>query len=214
MPSDIARSPPKRWLAATKACGADAALSHYAGTALWDLLEWDGRPIEVPTTTKRSPPGLRIPRTTRLERVVHKSIPVTPPLRTLVDLSSMLPFNQLRRAAKEAFNQRLVTPGDLARARSPQLRAIAADLQPTANEFEDLVLDLIRQAGFEDPLVNQRLGHYVPDSRSPRRNLIVEADGAGPHDHALARHDDAKRTRDLRHDVLRISWRQATLQPA
>src|SRR4051812_10422652 len=186
-----------RFLAATKACGADAALSRYAAIALWDLLEWDGRPIAVSATTRRTHPGLRIHRTTRLERAFHKGIPVTPPLRTLVDVSSMLPFNQLRRAARNAFNQRLVTSKDLATARSPALRRIAADLQPTANEFEDLVLDLIREAGFEEPLVNQRLGRYIPDFRWPHRNLIVEADGAQTHDHALARHDDARRTREL-----------------
>src|SRR5690242_5823878 len=83
-----------RWLAATKACGADAALSRYAGCALWDLLEWDGRPPDVNATTARRHPGINVHRTTRPERVFHKGIPVTPPLRTLVDVSSLLPFNQ------------------------------------------------------------------------------------------------------------------------
>src|SRR3954452_122027 len=129
-----------RFLAATKACGADAALSHYAAAALWDLVEWDGRRIEVTTTTKRTHPGLTIHRTTKPDRLFPKGIPVTSPARTLADLSSMLPFNQLRRAARNAFNQRLVTTGDLAKAPSPKLRAIAADLKPTKNELEDTVL--------------------------------------------------------------------------
>src|SRR3954453_17249985 len=122
-----------RFLAATKACGADAALSHYAAAALWDLVEWDGRRIDVTTTTNRRHPGLKIHRTTKPDRVLHKGIPVTTPARTLIDLSSMLPFNQLRRAARNAFNQRLITTQDLAQARSKQLRAIAADLKPTKN---------------------------------------------------------------------------------
>ncbi len=72
------------------------------------------------TTTNRSHPGLKIHRTTKPDRVFHKGIPVTSPARTLEDLSSMLPFNALRRAARNAFNQRLITTSDLANSRSPR----------------------------------------------------------------------------------------------
>ena len=42
-----------RWLAAVKACGENAVLSHYAAAALWGLVSWDGRPVDVTTATTR-----------------------------------------------------------------------------------------------------------------------------------------------------------------
>ncbi len=205
-----------RWLAAVKACGPDAVLSHYSAAALWRLVKWDGRPPEVTirTTNAATAPGHPRPPHRPFRAAVHKGIPVTSPARTLDDLSSVLPFKELRRAVREAYNQRLITTAELARARSKALRRIAADLQPTRNVLEDTVLDLIREAGFEDPLVNRPLGEYTPDFRWPHRGLIIEADGAETHDHDLARHDDAVRTRRLGERVVRVSWRQAVLQPA
>ena len=36
-----------RWLAAVKACGPLAVLSHYSAAALHALVKWDGRPFDV-----------------------------------------------------------------------------------------------------------------------------------------------------------------------
>src|SRR3954470_23528441 len=177
-----------RWLAVLKPCGPPGALSHYAAAALWGLVEWDGRPPDVTTRTSRRHAGIRTHRTTRPERVVHKGIPVTPPARTLDDISSMQSFVNLRRATRQAYRLKLITTQELARARSKQLRAIAADLVPTRSVLEDLVLDLIREAGFEEPLVNRNQGNDIPDFRWPHRNLIVEADGAETRDNDFARH--------------------------
>jgi very-short-patch-repair endonuclease len=203
-----------RWLAAVKACGEHAVLSHYSAAALWGFVSWDGRWVEVTTRTRRAHPGIRIHRTTRPDRTLHKGIPVTPPLRTLDDLSSVQPFKPLRRAVREAYFLRLITTKELASARSRALREIAATIAPTRNDLEDTVLDLIRAAGFEDPEVNVALGEYVPDFRWPHRGLIIEADGAQAHDHDLARTDDARRTASLNDRVVRVSWRQAVLAPA
>jgi len=114
--------------------------------------------------------------------MLHKNIPVTSVLRTLDDLSSVLPFKPFRRAVRNAFNRHLVTTAEIARAKSRPLRAIAADIVPTESILEDYVHDLIREAGFEEPLVNVPLGDYRPDFRWPHRALIVEADGAGTHE--------------------------------
>jgi very-short-patch-repair endonuclease len=203
-----------RWLAAVKACGEQAALSHYAAAALWGLVEWDGRRIDVTATTTRRHAGVRTHRTTRPDRTLHKHIPVTSVLRTLDDLSSVLPFKPFRRAVRNAFNKGLITTAEVARAKSKPLRAIAADIVPTESILEDYVHDLIREAGFEEPLVNVPLGDYRPDFRWPHRALIVEADGAGTHDNDLARLDDALRTLRLPDRVVRVTWRQAVLQPA
>ena len=84
------------FLAAVKACGRGAALSHYSGAALWGFGGWDGRYPEVtfigPATCAH--PGLRIHRTTTLDLAVtssgHQGIPLTSPARTLPNLAATL----------------------------------------------------------------------------------------------------------------------------
>lgn len=203
-----------RWLAAVKACGTEAALSHYAAAALWDLVRWDGRRIDVTAVTTRRHPGIRTHRTTRPDRTTHRNIPVTSVLRTLDDLASVLPFDQFRRAVRQAFNKGLIATAEIARARSKALRRIAADIVPTESILEDYMHDLIREAGFEEPLINVPLEDYRPDFRWPHRGLIIEADGAGTHDNDLARLDDALRTLRLPDRVVRFSWTQAVREPA
>jgi Transcriptional regulator, AbiEi antitoxin len=46
-----------RFLAAVKACGPGAVLSHYSAAALWGLVDWDDRRIQVIVT---SPPCSRL----------------------------------------------------------------------------------------------------------------------------------------------------------
>src|SRR3954469_19712604 len=48
-----------RFLAAVKACGPDAVLSHYAAACLHCLLKYDGRWIDVTAPTKRKRPTIR-----------------------------------------------------------------------------------------------------------------------------------------------------------
>jgi hypothetical protein len=205
------------WLAAVKACGREAVLSHFSAACLWCLLKWDYRDPQVTALNPRRHDGIRAHRSDRIERTFHKGIPVTPPLRTLIDLSSMLPFKQLRRAVNEALNQRLVKPHELVTANhrgARKLRAVVASGAPTRNEFEDLVLFLIGE--LPKPLVNEPLLGYEPDFLWPDHKLILEADGRTTHDQLLARADDKHRQRHLEQNgyrVLRTTWRQATTQP-
>jgi hypothetical protein len=210
-----------RFLAAVKACGAGAVLSHYAAAVWWALLPWFERFPEITTPRPRSHPGIRTHRSDHVERVVHNGIPVTPPARTLVDLASMLPYERLRRAVNEALNQRLVTPGQLVTTDhrgAKTLRRILATAAPTRNDFEDVVLALLD--GLPRPLVNVPLTvagrTYVPDYRWPEHHLILEADGGATHGHLLARADDAERQALLEahgERVVRVSWTQATQRP-
>ena len=102
------------FLAAVKACGPGAVLSHFAAAVLWCLLKWDYRDPEVTAPTPRVHSGIRTHRSANVERVIHKGIPVTPPLRTLTDLAATpLPDKQLRRAVNEALNQRLIKPHEI-----------------------------------------------------------------------------------------------------
>jgi very-short-patch-repair endonuclease len=207
------------FLAAVKACGPGAVLSHYAAAVLWALVKWDGRYPEVTAPTRRQHPGIRTHKSANIESTFYKGIAITTPVRTLIDLSSMLPFKALRRAVNEALNQRLIKPSDLITSHhrgAKKLRRILATAAPTRSELEDVVLALLD--GLPKPQVNQPInGHrYIPDFRWPDRRLILEADSKQFHGHMLARADDAARQAYLEatgERFVRVTWHEATTQP-
>ena len=218
------------WLAAVKACGDDAVLSHYSAAALWRFVIWDDRvpEVTVPGPGTRIHHGIRVHRSACLDRkdvMVRDGIRVTTPARTLLDLASVLPYGPLRRAVREAMGQRRVAIRQLVevltrcgpRRGSRKLAGIVAEgYAPTMSELEDIVLELILSGGFERPEVNKPLviegRRVVPDLRWPKQRLIVEADGAQWHGHQLAREDDAERQAFLEshgEQVIRVTWNQA-----
>jgi hypothetical protein len=140
-----------RFIAAVKACGEGAVLSHFAAAALWGMVAWDDRYPEVTARHSARHPGIRVHRSTTLEPpdvTRRRNIAVTAPVRTLIDLSSALPYKQLRRATREAHRLKLVTITELsrragARRGTANLRAIVATgIPPTRSELEDAFLDL------------------------------------------------------------------------
>lgn len=224
-----------RFLAAVKACGSAAVLSHFAAGAHWELVQWDDRHPEVTVVGTGLPrhPGVRVHRTLRLDRedgTRHRGIPVTAPARTLLDLASVLRRPQLRRAARVALSRRLVTLPELVdvlgrlapRAGSATLASIVADAPvPTRSMLEDIVLALMRKGGLQSPRVNVPLvlggRRVIPDFRWPVQRLVVEADGAAWHDYRIAREDDAARQALLEahgERVVRVTWAQAVSRPA
>src|SRR3954453_13706859 len=92
-----------RFLAAVKACGRTAVLSHHSAATLWGFMPWEERPPEVTVlgTAPQAHPGLRVHRTTRLDlddTTRHHGIPLTTPARTLLDLAATLDPRPLRAA--------------------------------------------------------------------------------------------------------------------
>ena len=215
-----------RFLAAVKACGGGAALSYFAAAALWELVPWDDSrlpDVTIPGTSLRRIRGINVHRTRLpVSPIRFDGIPVTSPARTLIDLSSVLPFKSLRRAVREAQARKRVHLHELAHARSAALkRILATGVTPTRSELEDAVLDLILRGGLTKPQINVTL-HLdgiptTPDFRWPDQHLVIEADGRAWHDHRLAREDDAERQARLEahgERVVRVTWRQAIAQPA
>ena len=224
-----------RFLAAVKACGPAAVLSHHSAAALWGFMPWEERYPEVTVlgTAPRAHPGLRIHRTTRLDlddRTRHRGIPITSPARTLLDLAATLDHRPLRarhpprpvalprQRAPARRDASPATAADAARARLAQI--IATGPAPTRSELEDVVLDLILRGGLVHPDVNVPLlvsgRRIVPDFRWPEQRLVLEADGAAWHDNQLAREDDAERQALLEahgERVLRVTWEQAIARP-
>jgi hypothetical protein len=228
-------NPPRegRWLAAVKACGRSAVLSHGSAAALWQIVEWDRRRPEVtlPGSGTRRIHGIRVHRAPlhRDDRARCAGIAVTSPARTLVDLAAGLPPRALRRAVGRAQSLRLVSVRQIVaaleragpwRGRGALARILATGPAPTRSELEDVVLDLIVSGGLEPPVVNGGLvlegRRIVPDFRWPAERLVLEADGAAWHDHRIAREDDAERQallEDHGERVLRVTWEQAIARP-
>jgi very-short-patch-repair endonuclease len=199
-----------RFLAAVKACGPTAALSHFSAAALHGFLTWDDRHPEVTTTKGRRHPGIRVHRTTKRKDTTRKEgIRATTPAQTLHDLSSMPQFKALRRATRQARALGLITPAE-ARSIAP------AGHIPTRSELEDAVLDLIAEGSLQPPDVNVPVTiagrRIIPDFRWPAQRLVIEADGAAWHDERIAREDDAERQAILEaagERVVRVTWEQA-----
>ena len=217
------------FLAAVKACGPNAVLSHYSAAAHYGLVRWDGRypQVTVADTTPRRHRGIHTHRTTTPDRTHHHGIPITTPARTLIDLAATLDYRPLRRAVREA-QRSLVTIPQILQALDrlgprPGIAKLTKILTtghaPTRSELEDAVLDLLLKAGFQHPEVNQpiRLNQrtIVPDFRWPTQHLVIEADGAHWHDDRLTREDDAEKQAILEaagERVVRITWAQAITQ--
>jgi Protein of unknown function (DUF559) len=220
-------------LAAVKALGGDAVLSHFAAGALWGFLDWDGRRPEV-TVARQGVPrraGIRVHCSSVLEPrdvMRHKGVPVTSPARTLVDLAAVVNEKLLRTAVRRALAHRRVSIRQLVatkrrlgpRRGTATLDRVLATAAPTRSELEDVVLDLIVDAGFVRPDVNRPLllaeRRVVPDFRWAEQRLVVEADSRAWHENPIARADDIERQMLLEANgdlVLRVTWRQAVTKP-
>ncbi len=218
------------FLGAVKACGPGALLCRVSAASHRGWMRWDHRLPEVLVAGRDAPehPRIRTYETGYLPRqdiTNHEGIPITSPLRTLLDLAGVLEHEQLRRVVREAQARKQVDLTELARrlrgpgptrGRARLRRIIATGPAPTRSELEDVVLDLLLGGGVAHPLVNEPMAiggrRVIPDFRWPEQRLILEADGAAWHDHQLAREDDAKRQAILEahgERVLRVTWQQA-----
>jgi hypothetical protein len=222
-----------RWLAAVLACGSGAALSHGAAAALWGLLDrWDGIDVSAPSAAGRpGPAGVRLHRCPSLRRDetrTRRRIPVTSPVRTLLDLAPRLSRRRLERAIDEAVLQRLCTTAQLelaVRSRAgqrgtPALRGLLQEhvvgSTPTDSELEERFLALCRTAGLPPPAVNARGAAGRVDFTWPPIRLAVETDGWRFHrTRAAVERDRAKEARLVTAGwrVLRFTWRQVVSEP-
>ena len=218
-----------RFLAAVKSLGPDAVLSHVAAAALWGFIDWDGRhpAVTVPRRGVRCRRGIRvhtIPELDPRDVTRHEGIRVTSPARTLVDLAAVVSDTLLRTAVRRALAKRRMSIRQLVATRrrlgsrrgSARFDRVLKAAAPTRSELEDVVFDLIVDAGFAGPDVNKPLllagRRVIPDFRWPDQRVVVEADSRAWHDNPIARQDDAERQALLEAHgdrVVRITWGQA-----
>jgi very-short-patch-repair endonuclease len=220
-----------RRMAAVLACGEGAVLSHRSAGELWELI----RPrspalpdLTVRAAARRRPPGLRVHRrdlpTEDLDR--HRGIPVTSPVRTLMDLACGLTERELEAAVVQADKLDLVDPEALRAAlegRAGQrgvapLRMLldSRTFAITESELERRFLRLVRDAGLPMPEAGVRLHGFKVDFLWPEIGLVVETDGLRYHRTATQQARDRRRDQVLAAagmTPLRFTYEQVVRMP-
>ncbi len=220
-----------REMAAVLAVGADATVSHFSAGALWRLRPVPGadatEPVHVVVTVARGGRhGIRIHQVRRLteeDRTTRDGIPVTTPLRTLLDLAAVLDKRELELTVARAERDGLVTDRALAAAvarrghrGTPALAAvlgITGGPALTRSEAEEKLLGLIREARLPAPECNSKVGPYEVDFLWRAARLAVEVDGFRYHSSKPSFEGDRRKDAELVArglTVLRLSWRQIT----
>lgn len=208
-------------MAAVLACGPKAVLSHRSAAALWEMgIRWR-TPVEVSAPTAHRIPGVLAHRCRIIEATRELGIPVTTPVRTLLDLVGIADDATVIRAAHEARLAGRLPPHDFAVLveRMPKrVRLLLAPRgAPTRSIFEDEFLRFVRRYGLPTPEVNQRVAGHEVDMLWRRERLIVELDGRAFHDDGRAFECDRERDADLQaagHRVVRVTWPRLTGAPA
>jgi very-short-patch-repair endonuclease len=180
------------WMAAVLACGEGAALSHESAAQLLGIRRYERGDIEVSIPAARSVrlEGIRahrrnpMPATTTL-----RSIPVTQPLFTLVDLATSLHERRLEAAINEADTLGLLDP-ETARAKLDAIprwpgiakfRRILDSHTRTDSDLERRFLRLVKRAGLPMPVTQARVNGHRVDFYWPHLRLVVETDGLTYH---------------------------------
>src|SRR4051794_33422180 len=220
-----------RWMAAVLACGDDAVLSHSSAAALWRFAAELRSEIELSLASQshRNLPGLRIHRRASLQPrdvTTEYGIPVTTPVKTLIDMSLRLDRGGVERMINEADKYNLTHPPQLrealdSRSGEPgvaKLRFILdrRTFRLTKEELERRFLPLSRKAGLPVPLTGQRVNEFEVDFYWPDLGLVVETDGLRYHRTPAEQARD--RLRDQTHTAagltpLRFTHEQVRYEP-
>lgn len=217
-------------------CGRRATLSHETTARLQgiELVEDDGRQrITVPRNRSRLVvPGWTVVRAdgADIQRDHLDGLPVTPPLRTAVDLARVLPVDRAVAAVDSAVRRGL-TDGELLRGSllasagrgARGLRLVGELMDPRSESvLESLLRVLLCTSDLAPPVSQYEVrtdgGRIVArvDFCWPAARLIVEADGFAFHSDRDAYRRDRTRMNELERlgwRVLRFTWEDVVSRP-
>ena len=201
------------WMAAVLACGR-SSLSHASAASLYGIRPDRSGRIDVTVVSRARPRanGVRVHRRPTLpteDLARRDGIPVTSPIRTLLDLATVLSPAQLERAVNESDKLDLVDPETLRRAldEMPGERGVRAlrvlldhhTFRLTDSELERRFLRLVREAGLPTPQTQVDLLGFRVDFYWPELGLVVETDGLRYH------RTPAQQARDRRRDQAHVA---------
>jgi len=226
-------APNAKEMAAVLAAGPGAVLSHGSALRMWGVGKADiGRPIHVsvPDRWIRRRPGIVFHRSGLLdpsERAIQAGIPVTAPLRTLVDLAGTLGSHELGRAVAAVERGGLLKPADRekldAHYRGRRGVVLLRTLLEagsahhfTRSEAERRFMELLRSAGLPPAHTNVAQGPFELDFFWPQLNVAVEVDGFAFHGSRAKFENDRRKDAWLLArgiQMVRVTWRQITREP-
>jgi hypothetical protein len=219
-----------RWMAAVLSCGPQAVLSHESAAALWRIRPETATETQVSVRAGKRcrSAGVAVHRRPALvdsEVTRHGRIPVTTPLRTLIDIAPRLERSALEAAINEADRRGLT--GEQLRAtldrrqRTPGTRELRQILHRetfvlTDSELERRFLPLARAGGLPLPETDREIAGFKADFCWPKLGLVVETDGLRYHRTPAQQARD--RLRDQAYAVagfttLRFTHSQVVFQP-
>jgi very-short-patch-repair endonuclease len=220
------------WHAAVLALGEGAVLSYASAAALWSMTRQTAiTEVTVPTTAghkRRDGIVVHRQRLPAAHVTTHRGIPVTTPIRTLLDYAAVAPLNAVFRAFEQAQVHLHIPPAPIAAeviARPRQrgngkLRKVLVGAVDPADVRSVLELRFLRMCaahGIPRPQVNVRIDEWMPDFCWPEWGLVVETDSVAFHSTRGAKQRDALKDELLRSmglNVLRVMWAEVVGRPA
>jgi very-short-patch-repair endonuclease len=183
-------------MAAVLACGPGAALSHGSAAALWGFGSERGGLIDVsvPSARRSRRLGIRVHRRTPAvmsDVTAHEGIPLTSPVRTLIDQATKLGSMELERNVNEADKLNRVRADVLHESLEnhdgqPGVARLRRLLDPLSfrlsdSELEQRMRRLARASGLPTPETKARVNGYEVDFFWPSLGIVLEADGLRYH---------------------------------
>jgi very-short-patch-repair endonuclease len=224
-------------MAACLAWGEGSAVSHLAGSALWCFEGFDPGPIEltVPRMRRRIAPGLvHHGALAPADVAMVDRIPVTTPARTLIDIASIAPCEDVEVALDDALRRGLVSIprlrwrlDELGRGRPGVgvIRELLLERDPSAglpgSGFERRVIRMLRAAGLPKPALQHEVrtgGRRVAvvDLAYPDLRLAIEVDGYRWHSGKTRWQHDRRRSNALTllgWRIIHVTWDDLTQRP-
>lgn len=219
-------------MAAIRTCGEGAFLSHRSAAALYGIGDERGEVVELSVRRRGEHRRHGIKVRTRPSLPSHDvgtiaRIPVTSPIRTLIDYAAIVGPRTLERAVNEADKRDLIDPESLrealnAHAGEPGAPALRRLLDRDTfllsdTELEVLFRPIAAAAGLPQPLSKTWVNGFEVDFYWPDLGLLIETDGWRYHRTPSAQSRDARR--DQTHTAaglttLRFSHWQVKHEPA
>jgi len=195
-------------MAAVLACGADAALSHRSAAALWGFGEEHRAYVDI--TVRRASEarirGIRCHRRPTLpasDLTTRAGTPLTTPVRTFLDLTTVAGPKTIERAINEADKLDVIDADSLRKALDdhagePGVRPLREILDEhtfrlSDDELERLFRPLAAVAGLPTPLTKVMVDEFEVDFFWSDLGLVVETDGWRYHRTPSAQTRDALR---------------------
>lgn len=182
------------WMAAVLGCGSSALLSHGSAAALWGIgQETDEIEVTVSASSRCRQSGVIAHRRSlaSADLAMRDEIPLTCPVRTLLDLATRLDPRRLERAVNEVDRLDLGDPEalrvELENRRGQRgvarLRAVLdrEAFRLTRSELERRFLPLAAGAGMPVPQTRRWVNGFEVDFYWPDLGLVIETDGLRYH---------------------------------